>query len=223
MSRRINLMVGGPSENLPDHWRSAPGDWGAADRGTLQLARAGLPILFSVGDYDSLKDAEFERLYEAGHTGEQFPSEKDYTDTQLAARAAFTQYGASELYLYAATGGRLDHEMANILLPTDRMFSEYTEHIHIVDRGNRLDYLRAGTHTVLPDSTYPYFGVIPLTAVQDLNISGAKYSLAHWSSSVPFSWASNEFLGDQVATVSFKSGIVAISYSRDLRGQTEDN
>ncbi|WP_155286691.1 thiamine diphosphokinase [Lacticaseibacillus zhaodongensis] len=223
MSRRINLMVGGPTANLPADWQQAPGEWAAADRGTLELERAGINMLFSVGDYDSLTENEFAQLYEAGLTGEQFPSEKDYTDTQLAARAAFVHYGADELYIYAATGGRLDHELANILLPTDKMFRAYTERIHLVDRVNLFDYLTPGTHTIAANANYPYFGVIPLTAVDDLNISGAKYPLAHWSTAVPFSWASNEFLGGQPASVCFASGVVAINYSRDYRGQTKDN
>ena len=44
---------------------------------------------------------------------EKFSTEKDYTDTELALRRAIDD-GADIITIFGATGGRLDHLLANI-------------------------------------------------------------------------------------------------------------
>lgn len=221
MVARINLMLGGPKALLPTHWNEAPGEWGAADRGSLFLLDHGIKPVFAVGDYDSLTPAEHQRV-EAELPGlETYPPEKDFTDTQLCVLQAMHQYAAREIVLYAATGGRMDHLLANLLLATEPRFRSV--HLRIVDRTNDIFFLQAGSHRLTALPAYQYLGVVPLTAVTDLTISGAKYPLANWSSPVPFSWASNEFVAGQNVTISFTAGTVAIVYSRDLLGQKTDN
>ena len=61
---------------------------------------------------------------------------------------------------------------------------------------------------------------MPLIPVSGLSLLDEKYRLDDWSGN-PFSFSSNEFLGE-VNHFSFKSGIVAVIQSRDLIGQTAD-
>lgn len=221
MVKRINLMLGGPKELLPDNWQNAPGEWGAADRGSLFLLEHGIKPVFAVGDYDSLTSAEHERVTTALTELRTYPPEKDFTDTQVCVLRALNDFAADEIVLYAATGGRMDHLLSNLLLATEDRFR--AAHLRMVDRTNDILFLQPGVHQVQAQTAYRYLGVVPLTAIEDLNISGAKYPLAHWNSPVPFSWASNEFLPGQDITICFASGTVALVYSRDLRGQKQDN
>lgn len=221
---RLNLMAGGPRGLLPNDWRQAPGEWAAIDRGTLTLLDAGIQPVYVVGDFDSLTAAEFERVTAAIGTVERHKAEKGDTDTQLALFRGLTVLGADEVYLYGATGGRLDHALANYWLPTEQRFKPYVRQIHLVDRDNYVRYMDAGKPlTVQPLAGYRYVGVANMTAVRDLNITGAKYELAHYDDDSPVSFASNEFVGDHAMTVQCQQGIVAIIYSRDNRGQQVDN
>jgi thiamine pyrophosphokinase len=221
MVKRINLMLGGPKELLPDNWQKAPGIWGAADRGSLFLLEHGIKPTFAVGDYDSLTAAEHQHVTAALADLRTYPPEKDFTDTQLCVLRALNDFNADEIVLYAATGGRMDHLLSNLLLATEDRFR--AAHLRMVDRTNDIFFLQPGVHQVQAQAAYRYLGVVPLTAIEDLNISGAKYPLAHWNSGVPFSWASNEFLPGQDITICFASGTVALVYSRDLHGQKQDN
>lgn len=87
----------------------------AADGGAMAaLAQGWWPHILA-GDLDSVSP-EARALVEAhGARVLQYSPRKDETDTELAIRAALAE-GADEVYLLGATGGRLDHALANIFL-----------------------------------------------------------------------------------------------------------
>lgn len=216
------LMVGGPVSLLPQGWSQLAGPWVGVDRGTLHLLAAGITPAFAVGDFDSLTPAEFARVQAQVPELHTAKPEKDETDTEMAVRLAF-KAGAERVQLIGATGGRLDHLLANLFLPTQLRFQPFTERIELLDGQNLVRFFRAGEHELTADAAYPYLGIVPLTAIEKLTIAGAKYPLHEWSSMTPFSWASNEFLGTQPVTIRWQSGIVAVVYSRDRNGQKQDN
>lgn len=219
----LNLMAGGPTDNLPADWQQTPGSWAGIDRGTLRLLQAGITPIFSVGDYDSLTDSEYDDVATSVPQHRRFPPEKDFTDTQLALLKTRAMGDVDAVNLFGATGGRLDHELANLYLPLAENLAFLTDHLVILDAGNRLEYLTDGQKRFAPRSDYRYFGVVCLTPVVDLTIRGAKYPLTSWSSTVPFSWASNEFIGETPIDIAVAKGTLALIYSRDRRGQKTFN
>lgn len=218
----LNLMVGGPGALLPNNWAALDGAWVGVDRGTLRLLQAGVTPVFAVGDFDSLTAAERAQVAASVAEIHTAPPEKDETDTEMAVRLAFAA-GATAVRLVGATGGRLDHLLANLFLPTQPRFAAHTAQIELLDEQNRVRFFGPGTHVLTPDPAYRYLGIVPLTAITALTIAGAKYPLADWSSATPFSWASNEFVGQTPATISWTAGTVAVIESRDRVGQTRDN
>lgn len=87
----------------------------AADGGSLHaLAHGWWPHLL-IGDLDSTPPEVREQLVAHGAEVLQYPPAKDETDTELALHAALAR-GADEIVLLGATGGRLDHALANIFL-----------------------------------------------------------------------------------------------------------
>ncbi|WP_125579596.1 thiamine diphosphokinase [Lacticaseibacillus suibinensis] len=217
-----NLMVGGPAAALPANWQALPGQWVGVDRGTLRLLTAAMAPVFAVGDFDSLTREEFAQVKAQVKSLHQAPAEKDETDTEMAVRFAFAA-GADQVRLVGATGGRLDHLLSNLFLPTQPRFQAFAEQIELVDAQNQMRFFRPGRHTLQPQSAYPYLGIVPLTAISLLTIQGAKYPLQDWSSQTPFSWASNEFVGPTPVTIQWQSGMVAVIYSRDRLGQKQNN
>jgi len=91
----------------------------AADGGAGWLEEIGRRPDILVGDLDSVDPAVVRRLAAAGTEVIRHPAEKDASDSELALGVALER-GADEVVMLGALGGgRLDHELANLLLLAD--------------------------------------------------------------------------------------------------------
>ncbi|MEW6279587.1 MAG: thiamine diphosphokinase [Candidatus Eremiobacterota bacterium] len=113
-----------------------------ADGGfALALQLGWVPDLV-VGDLDSLGSEELHQLHRLGIPLQQSPPEKDQSDLELAIQAA-AAWGATEVHLLGALGGRTDHMLFNLVaclsychrlgLPA-HVLSSHTEARLVVDR-----------------------------------------------------------------------------------------
>jgi thiamine pyrophosphokinase len=94
-----------------------------ADGGSRHALALGLRPHLVIGDLDSLTAADRALLDRPDSTIEQHPTDKDATDLELALHAA-RRLGADEVLLLAALGGRLDQELANLLLLAGPQFAD---------------------------------------------------------------------------------------------------
>lgn len=70
-----------------------------------------------VGDLDSVSAEVLTRCQEAGVQVARYPREKDETDLELALQWAVAKSpGATDIWLFGASGGRLDHLLGNVAL-----------------------------------------------------------------------------------------------------------
>ena len=187
------------------------------DRGALLLKEMGMKIDVAEGDFDSLQKNEL-RLIEQNVRDIRYSiPEKDLTDTEMAIRCAFIDYHVSYLTLFGATGGRLDHFLSNLFMVLKPEFNQFAEKIELIDQQNSIRFYNCGHHVIKKLSTYKYFGVIPLMAVKNLKIAGAKYNLNNFNGINPISFSSNEFLLNvNQFSLSFEKGVVAVIQSRDV-------
>ncbi len=86
------------------------------DGGAEIAARADVVPHLLVGDMDSVTPTTRARLATQGIDIHATSADKDQTDAELALEMAAGR-GASEVWLAAALGGRVDHALANLLLP----------------------------------------------------------------------------------------------------------
>ena len=86
-----------------------------ADGGARIALALGLTPEVVVGDLDSLDETAQARLKAMGCRFVVYPAAKDWTDLELALKLAI-QESATEIVILGALGGRLDQELANILL-----------------------------------------------------------------------------------------------------------
>ncbi len=86
-----------------------------------------------VGDWDSLDPRFLDWLQEVGAERYRHPTEKDKTDSELAVDVV-AERGFRVAYLLGGLGRRLDHELANLLLPR-----------YAADRGVELRVVAGGT------------------------------------------------------------------------------
>lgn len=187
------------------------------DRGSLLLTEMGVMPDLAIGDFDSLHLAEKNEI-EAKVTDIRYSNPvKDFTDTELMVRAALNDYRVAGLKIFGATGGRLDHFLANLYLVFAADIRRSAEKIVLLDKQNVLQFYLPGKHRIVAKKGYSYFGVAALGAVKDLNIRGARYSLKNYSSPYPCIFTSNEFLpGQPYFNLSFTSGLIALIFAKDI-------
>lgn len=113
---KVLIFCGGHIEDYSRLVDSIEGDIIiCADGGARHLRALNLIPDLLLGDFDSINKEDYNYYREKDVKILKFPEDKDYTDTELAIEEAFT-YGASEITLIGATGGRLDHTLANVFL-----------------------------------------------------------------------------------------------------------
>lgn len=187
------------------------------DRGSLLIEEMGLIPDFAVGDFDSLKKTELAKIECDTADIRYSVPEKDLTDTELAVRYAFQDYHVETLTLVGSTGGRLDHFLTTLFMMLKPEFKPFVEKVEILDQQNSIKFYNSGKHNVKRLPNYTYFGIVPLTAVQNLKIVNAKYNLINFTSDYPVSLSSNEFLPKKSEfSLSFAKGIVAVIQSKDI-------
>jgi len=113
---RAFVVAGSPAGRQPVGIAPQDGDFVvAADLGARHALAWGWPVHLLVGDLDSLPRSISDALAAAGVETQRVSAAKDETDTELALAAALA-WGADEIVICAALGGRTDHLLANVLL-----------------------------------------------------------------------------------------------------------
>ena len=205
----IGVLAGGDSSLLPKNQDIYLG----VDGGCLKLLEQGLSLDIAVGDFDSVSEVDLRKIQAQAKQVVQSVPEKNDTDLELALKAVFEAYPEAAVTVYGAFGGRLDHFLSNIFLPTDPDLTPYMEQIQLVDEQNRLVFRPAGSHEIQPDPTMTYVGFMPVGEGR-LEITGAKYPLHSENYFLKAMYGSNEFL-DQAIQVSLDRGYLVIVYSKD--------
>ena len=206
---KIVVVAGGDSSLLPKNQDIYLG----VDGGCLKLLEQGLSLDIAVGDFDSVSEVDLRKIQVQAKQVVQSVPEKNDTDLELALKTVFEDYPDAAVTVYGAFGGRLDHFLSNIFLPTDPDLAPYMEQIQLVDEQNRLVFRPAGSHEIQPDPTMTYVGFMPVGEGR-LEITGAKYPLHPENYFLKAMYGSNEFL-DQAIQVSLDGGYLVIVYSKD--------
>ncbi|MHB8073877.1 thiamine diphosphokinase [Desulfosporosinus fructosivorans] len=105
-----------------------------ADGGANHAALSGRIPNLLIGDLDSIKPEVLTQCENAECVIERFPCEKDETDLELALINAEEQarlVSERDIWLYGATGGRIDHLMGNMALLL--AYARRGYRIHLVD------------------------------------------------------------------------------------------
>lgn len=176
-----------------------------ADGGTQHALSLGLTPDVLVGDMDSLAETVQTDLEAKGVELIRHPIKKDQTDLELAFEVAIAR-GATEILLLTAIGGRLDQQLANILLLTRPEW--HLVRLSLAEGRQRAWLLRGPDELTLSGQPGDTLSVVPLsTAMEGLDIENAEWPLQ--GATVPLGSTltiSNTFLSDQVR-VRVKAGL----------------
>ncbi len=131
------------------------------DGGCGKIHKYSIDLAF--GDFDSFNgEISAKEIY-------RYKKEKDETDLELAIMELKDK--VDEIVVYNATGGRLDHFLANLKLL--ERFAEYN--ISIIDEQNKIKCINEGTYNI-KESKYKYFSLIPCIDSR-VTITNALYNI----------------------------------------------
>ena len=206
---KIALFAGGTIDNFQMDFDLFIG----VDRGSLLLIEQGICPDLAVGDFDSVSEKELALIYSQSKEVLQAQPEKDDTDLELAVKAVFARYPQVQVTIFGALGGRLDHTLANIFLPSDPEITPYMQQIRLCSAQNELSYCPQGRHEIKPVVGMDYLAFMSVSNSQ-LTIEGAKYPLNESNYFFKKVYASNEFI-DEPVFLECQSGYVIVIYSKD--------
>lgn len=173
-----------------------------------------------VGDFDTFGREEIRKYQnDSSLKIDIHQAEKDETDTELAFREIL-KTGCTEVDMFGATGGRIDHEISSfhVLAQVRRRGLK----VNLYDTRNRifiLDSEMEGGHLFEKETVFgKYVSFLPLTEkVKGITLTGFKYPL--WKKDIsilenPSLCVSNEVV-EETAEISFEKGILICVESRD--------
>jgi thiamine pyrophosphokinase len=177
-----------------------------ADGGTEYALEGGLIPDIVLGDFDSLSPKFQKRLKELGIPLQSFPTDKDFTDSELAIDFA-TKKGYKDLVFFGAVGSRIDHFLANITHLVRKI--DEGANVTLVDNTQIL-YL-TNYELDLTGKKGDHVSLIPLIAnVKNITTTGLKWQL--YKDKLEFGATrgiSNEFI-KRKAHISVGKGILLI-------------
>lgn len=185
------------------------------DRACLYLLDKGLPLDLAVGDFDSVSTSEKALIVKKAQRICQAQPEKNDTDTELALKEVFRQYPEARVTVFGAFGGRLDHALSNLFMPSDPELSPFMRQFFLRDQQNHISYYPKGSHLIMPEPQLPYVAFMT-SGEGALEILGAKYPLASSNYFKKKIYTSNEFLDDPIK-VTVEDDYVVVIRSRDRR------
>lgn len=209
--QRVVIIANGvpPERATVQRWLTPGARLICADGGARAALALGLSPHSVVGDFDSLDETQRARLQECGGRLIVYPQDKDWTDLELALKLA-AEEGAAEVVILGALGGRIDQQLANILLlllPELRGIPTW-----IVDETQEISVVRDRIEIV--GQPGEVVSLIPLGGdVHGIVTEGLQYPLRDETLTVgPARGISNVMMG-QMARVTLRAGCLLIIHA----------
>lgn len=140
-----------------------------ADGGNALLECLALKPDIILGDFDSAVKEGLQARY-SDKEMRVYPTEKDFTDAELALKCASEQ-ACDEVLVIGAFGGRIDHFLGNIGL------LEKYPHLIFIDNHHQIELMVGEAYKTLSQN-YQYVSLIPFSScVKGIDLQGFKYPL----------------------------------------------
>ena len=167
-----------------------------------------------LGDFDSA-DPDIVNVFRQREDVdlEQFPSQKDWTDTELAVRRAL-ELAPDRIDLVGVTGSRLDHVMGNLQLLALGLESGVP--MFILDAHNRIRLIDRPLTIKKEEQFGEYISLIPHGGlVGGLTLKGMKYLLSGATLTPDISLGISNEIIDEEAQIIFTVGRLFVFETRD--------
>ncbi|TDL72587.1 thiamine diphosphokinase [Neobacillus sp. YX16] len=213
----INILAGGPTELLPNlkEYLGENEVWVGVDRGVYSLINMNITPKIAFGDFDSVTNEEYKVIEKHVKAMKRYKPEKNETDMELALNWAIKQK-PDLIRIFGASGGRLDHFLANVQLLVKPLLEDNHVEIFLIDNQNILSLKGPGSYKMRKRADKKYVSFVPLTLnVKGLTLEGFKYPLKDRHITIGSTLCiSNELISDN-GTFSFSEGILLVIRSND--------
>lgn len=164
-----------------------------------------------LGDFDSVREETLEKYKKLCKDIIQFEKEKDLTDTEIAIDFAVDN-GYSNITLICASGTRLDHTFANVMLI--EKYNSIGVNIKVIDNNNEIELLKE--KIVLKNRKKYFTSIVPITKiVKGITLKGFKYKLIDKDVSRGSTLCISNYIIDDFAEISIKEGTALVFTSKD--------
>ncbi|HAS92468.1 MAG TPA: thiamine diphosphokinase [Sedimentibacter sp.] len=183
-----------------------------ADGGLEKVSNYGIIPDIIIGDFDSVASNVLKQ-YENRIPIEKFPSEKDFTDMELAVELAVSK-GYKNIILTGASGSRLDHTLGNILL-MEKYFKDGVN-ISIIDNNNEMKIISDNSELFIEYKEGYFISIIPITdSIQGLCLEGFKYNLDNVDVERGSTLCISNQIKDNKGKITLKKGRAIVIISKD--------
>lgn len=217
LEKTFHIVAGGPENLIPDlsEYEKENTIWIGVDRGVQIIIQAGLYPDLAVGDFDSIKEEDWEKIERKVPSLRRYKPEKDETDMELAIMWAL-EMKASNVKIFGGTGGRLDHFMANALM-LGKFKQDYPDiNFELIDVQNNLSVHLPDSYEIKWDEEKKFISFIPIFSdVYGLTLEGFKYPLNHHHVPAGSSLCISNELIQETGHFSFEKGILMMIRSKD--------
>ena len=154
----------------------------AVDKGLEYVTSLGIEVDYVVGDFDTVNKDIITNYKESNDISNratiiEFQPEKDLTDTHIAVKLAIDK-GADSIVIFGATGGRIDHLLANIALLSIALDNGIKA--EIIDNNNKIYLIDKGIKLVRDRLFGRYVSLLAYYYdVKGLTLKGFKYPLSN--------------------------------------------
>lgn len=183
-----------------------------ADGGLEKVKNYGITPDIIIGDFDSVA-LNVLKQYENKIPVEKFPSEKDFTDMELAVEFAVSK-GYNNIILTGASGTRLDHTLGNILL-MEKYYKDGVN-ISIIDNNNEIKIISDNAELFIEYKEGYYISIIPVTEyIQGLYLEGFKYNLDNVNVQRGSTLCISNQIKDNKGRITLRKGTAIVIISKD--------
>jgi len=164
-----------------------------------------------IGDLDSVSPLVLKKYTDMNIEVVKYPVEKNYTDMELAVEYALEK-GYKDIVLIGASGSRLDHTIANIML----IESYYKQgiKIKIIDNNNSVQIVT--NNMEIRNKNYFYVSIVPITdCIEGVTLKGFKYPLSDVNVKRGSTQCISNQITEQNGSISLRKGNALVFISRD--------
>ncbi|MCR4950955.1 MAG: thiamine diphosphokinase [Solobacterium sp.] len=182
-------------------------DYIGADRGALLAYEKGIRLKLAVGDFDSVSEAELEKIRSNSDETVVLNPVKDDTDSEAAIQRTLAK-GYDQILICSDLSGRADHTIINL-----RLLMKYPGILSLQDVQNNAQAYTEGTYEI-KKGDWKYFSVFAYDAV--ISLEGFRYPLKerHITQDDLYT-VSNEILAEK-GILTVHAGRVLVIKSRDI-------
>lgn len=182
------------------------------DKGLEVLDRLNVEADLAVGDFDSVPPDVGQKYINRENTVS-LNAEKDYSDTHIAILEALKQK-PDTIIIAGATGGRIDHMLANISILG--ICEAENVPAYIIDENNKIRITNKPISIKKTSRYGKYISLIPYTdKVTGVNLSGFKYKLTDATLVRDETIGISNEIEREEGFITFKSGRLIVIESKD--------